>query len=401
MLTNTLALAALAAVPALATPAVNVYWGQSGLVTDRLRNYCDNTSFEYVTVGFINNSPEQDASSLKYPGSDFAAHCVEAKYHDTNVNTKLLAQCGQLSADLRYCQKKGKKMLLSIGGEWNPGKANYTVSSPAQGEYFADFIWGAFGPYNPSWGKARPFDDFYGSDDDDKHFSFDGFDFDIEHQFQDQSGYIAMIKKLRALTVGDPSKKYWITAAPECPLSDQFFKMKQIIQKSSFDALFIQFYNNPSCAGVANNNFDAWAAFLATTASKDAKIFIGLPGSSKAAGSGYLSTSEAYTLINKHKNKPAFGGVMVWDVYYGSEKTYSKPFYEHMHEFIGFPPTTTTPAPTSTPTACVKTYTVVPGDICFDIANKFGLDDTAQLVSYNTPTLNGNCDIWAGQVLCV
>ncbi len=186
MLTNTLALAALAAVPALATPAVNVYFGQSGQATDRLRNYCDNSSFEYVTLGFINNSPEQDPSSLKYPGSDFSSHCIAAKYHDPvkNLDTKLLAQCGQLSADVRYCQKKGKKVLLSVGGEWQTdGSANYTVSTKAQGEYFADFLWGAFGPYNAAWTKARPFDDFYGADDDDKHFVFDGFDFDLEHKF--------------------------------------------------------------------------------------------------------------------------------------------------------------------------------------------------------------------------
>ena len=193
MLTKTLAAAALAAGPALATavatavaPAVNVYWGQSGLASDRLRNYCDGTSFEYITLGFVNNSPEQDPSGLGYPGTDFSTHCISAKYKDPkNVDSKLLAQCGELAADVRYCQKKGKKMLLSIGGDWNPPTANYTISSPPAGEAFADFVWGAFGPKTDAWTKARPFDDYYGGADSDadKYFSFDGFDFDIEYNF--------------------------------------------------------------------------------------------------------------------------------------------------------------------------------------------------------------------------
>src|SRR5690242_7940247 len=104
-----------------------------------------------------------------------------------------------------------------------------------------------------------------------------------------------MVRRLRGLTNLDTSKKYLITAAPECPLVDEYFKMKTIIKECQFDALFVQFYNNPMCAGVDNNNFDAWASYLKTTASKDAKIFLGLPGSNQAAGSGYLPPSQAHT----------------------------------------------------------------------------------------------------------
>jgi chitinase len=183
MLTRTLAVAALAVAPALAEPAVNVYWGQKGASTDRLRTYCDDSSFEYVTIGFINQSPQQDASNLKYPGSDFAVHSMGEKYRDSKgVESKLLSHCGQISADVRYCQKKGKKVLLSIGGEFSQS-SNYTVSSPPEGEYFANFLWNAFGPYNPAWKGARPFDDNYAADVGDEHFVFDGFDFDIEHKF--------------------------------------------------------------------------------------------------------------------------------------------------------------------------------------------------------------------------
>lgn len=193
MLTRTLAVAALVVAPALATPAVNVYWGQKGAPTDRLRNYCDESSFEYVTVGFINKSPEQDPSALKYAGSDFAVHCQVAKYEDNKgVASNLLSHCGQISADVRYCQKKGKKVLLSIGGQFS-ASSNYTVSSPPAGEHFADFIWNAFGPYNSAWKGARPFDDNYAADAGEEHFVFDGFDFDIEHDFSEHDPFSPLI----------------------------------------------------------------------------------------------------------------------------------------------------------------------------------------------------------------
>ncbi|KAK4117458.1 carbohydrate-binding module family 50 protein [Canariomyces notabilis] len=405
MFTKTLALAAMAAAPALATPAVNVYWGQKGLETDRLRSYCDAPGFEYVTVGFVNKSPENDPSGLGYPGTDFSRHCLDLYYMDKSKRkSSLLSHCGLISADIRYCQKKGKKVLLSIGGEFNPPKTDYSVSSPAAGEYFANFIWGAFGPYDPSWELARPFDDFYsGADEGEEHFVFDGFDFDIEAKFDDQSGYIAMVNKLRELTNMDTSKKYLITAAPECPLDPRYFKMKDIIQKCSFDALFVQFYNNEVCEGAANN-FDAWAAYLQGTESRDAKIFIGLPGSPQAAGSGYLDPIAARNLLLKHKNKASFGGVMVWDAFFGSQLptgTGGKNYYQFVHDVaVGAPAPTTSSPPVPAPTDCVKTYEVKPNDLCYLIANEYGLY-LSELLQYN-PSLNSECtNLLGGQKLCV
>lgn len=184
MFTKTLAVAALATAPALATPAVNVYWGQKGTTgVDRLRNFCDKPGFDYVTVGFVNRSPENDPSGAGYPGTNFAAHCDAAYYEDDQGRqSKLLSECGLISADVRYCQKKGKKVLLSIGGHVSTPGA-YSISSEAEGKKFADFIWGAFGPHRTSWGNnPRPFDDYYANAEDD-FFVFDGFDFDIEEKF--------------------------------------------------------------------------------------------------------------------------------------------------------------------------------------------------------------------------
>ena len=186
MLTKIVTLAALAAVPALATPAVNVYWGQKGDgESERLRAYCDAPGFDYVTVGFVNRAPSQDESGSGYPGTNFGSFCDAIYYKHNGVNTNLNSECGVISADIRYCQGKGKKVLLSIGGTFAQD-SDYTIRSGDEAKAFADFIWGAYGPYTPAWGsKPRPFDDLYIADEGEEHFVFDGFDFDLEHQFSE------------------------------------------------------------------------------------------------------------------------------------------------------------------------------------------------------------------------
>jgi chitinase len=176
MFKTSLALAAMAVGLARAAPEINIYWGQSG--TDSLASYCSSTGFEYITVSFVNNSPEQDPSGLGYPGTNFGAHCAASTYKNqqTGVNSLLLSGCNFMAEDIPTCQQLGKKVLLSIGGAWIDG-TNYTVSSPQKGVEFADFLWGAFGPYDASWTGPRPFD-FNGN-----HVAFDGYDFDIETKF--------------------------------------------------------------------------------------------------------------------------------------------------------------------------------------------------------------------------
>ena len=166
--------AAFAVAPALATPAVNVYFGQSG--TNSLGSYCESDAFEYVSIGFVNTSPEQDPSGLEYPGTNFAAHCAADVYTKDGIPSNLLAKCTFIAEDIPKCQAAGKKVLLSVGGYFSSAN-NYTVSSAANGVAFADFLWGAFGPYDGKFDGPRPFD-FNGN-----HVSVDGFDFDIEAKF--------------------------------------------------------------------------------------------------------------------------------------------------------------------------------------------------------------------------
>jgi chitinase len=84
-----------------------------------------------------------------------------------------------MQRDINFCKEQGVKVLLSIGGVYNPVLgSDYEVSSPENGVEFADFLWGAFGPFQESWTGPRPFDA-----SPTEHTVVDGFDFDIEHRF--------------------------------------------------------------------------------------------------------------------------------------------------------------------------------------------------------------------------
>ncbi|KAK4200328.1 glycoside hydrolase superfamily [Triangularia verruculosa] len=384
MFTKTLAIAAMAAVPALAAPSVNVYWGQTA--GERLATYCDSPGFDYVTVGFVNKGISQDQSGAGWPGTDFGSHCDGVYYKHNGINTNIQSDCGKIAADIRYCQKKGKKVLISVGGV-HSATANYDINSVAHGRRLALFLWQSFGPYSSASTFPRPFDDYYlNAEEGEEHFVFDGFDFDLEKGYdQEQSaGYITTIQSLRTFIDGSAAggRQFLLTAAPECPLSDPWFKMKYIIQACKFDALFVQFYNNPQCHG-NNNNFDDWVKHLRGTASNGAKIFIGLPGSPSAAGSGYVEPGQLKALLDKHKNKPSFGGVMIWDATFGARTTVANStprglnYYQYAQSLLGiYTPNPSNP-PTPKPTVCVREYTIKSGDNCWQIAARAGisLDD--------------------------
>lgn len=165
-------MAAFAAVPALATAStVNVYFGQNE--NANLSDICADSSFEYITLGFVNVSPENGGAS-GYPGDNFANHCWAGYYTNNGVESKLLNDCPYLVPGIELCQQKyGKKVLLSVGGYTDTG--SYSISSYHNGVEFAEFLWGAFGPYEESWAdQPRPFDS------EDTHVAVDGYDFDIE-----------------------------------------------------------------------------------------------------------------------------------------------------------------------------------------------------------------------------
>ncbi|KAI5921873.1 glycoside hydrolase superfamily [Camillea tinctor] len=324
---------AILAVSALATYTgdfkLNTYWGQSG-DGDTLGKYCALEGIDYITLAFVNNSPEH-GDGTDYPGTNFASHCAADVYMKGNLHSKLLSGCSFIADDIKLCQESGKKILLSIGGEYTAAN-DYSISSVEKGKEFADFMFDAFGPYVDGYQGPRPFDR-----SDIEHTCINGFDFDIEHMFEDQAPYIAMVNRLRERTK-DCNEEIIISAAPQCPLSDEYCQMKSILQHVKFDKIWVQFYNNPSCDATGSGfNYNDWVHFIEGTPSRDSELYIGLPASlmATAGGSGYIAPEAVKTLICDYKRQAKFAGVMLWDANYAVKNmNYGKSYYESVSEAL-------------------------------------------------------------------
>ncbi len=153
-----------------------------------------------------------------------------------------------------------------------------------------------------------------------------------------------MINKLRTY-FATADKEYIITGAPQCIVPDA--NMGTMISAAQFDIIWVQFYNTPYCsartyvdANGASNAFsyDEWSNFLIGTASANAKLYIGLPASSAAAGSAqnyYLDPSEVATLTEAFYCRANFGGVMLWEATYAENNVVNgEPYYDAVKQVL-------------------------------------------------------------------
>lgn len=330
----------------------NAYWGQHGNedLTDRLRDRCDEGA-DFISLSFVNVSPENGNG---YPGTNFGPHCAAETFTTKDgKKTPLLSGCTLIAEDIPYCQAKGIKVLLSIGGVWNDDPkyySDYTISSQENGVEFAKFLSGAFGKPSADWEGVRPFGDSF----------VDGFDIDVEKDLENKP-WISLIDTLRSL-----NPAYFISGAPQCPLRPEGpYYMNQMIQQAKFDALFIQFYNNPGCDLIVGNseyeeegfNYDQWEKFLAQTKqSKDAKIYIGLPGQKDDAA--FVNPAPLKHVVCKYSKRPSFGGISLWDMQFGdANKVDGKSYNQWIRDILanGCPAETTSrAATTAVPTTTAK-----------------------------------------------
>ncbi|KAL1968464.1 hypothetical protein VTN77DRAFT_1994 [Rasamsonia byssochlamydoides] len=127
--------------------------------------------------------------------------------------------------------------------------------------------------------------------------------------------------ELRSLFAEDTSKTYYLTAAPQCPYPDAADN-PMLDGTVYFDAIWVQFYNNycglqSYVAGTTTqNNFDfsTWDNWAHTTSlNPNVKVFLGVPGDTTAAGSGYEPLSTLTPIITYVQSFSSFGGVMIWD----------------------------------------------------------------------------------------
>ncbi|KAH1387010.1 Endochitinase A1 [Aspergillus fumigatus] len=327
-----------------------IYWGQ-GPNQLRLSHFCQETSLDIINIGFINYFP--DMSPGHWPGSNFGNQCDGSVYvTNDGVVTKLLSGCHQIMEDIPICQAAGKKVLLSIGGAYPPDQSILSEDSAVA---FATFLWGAFGPVAEGWEGPRPFGDVV----------VDGFDFDIEHNggFEYSPGYATMVNTFRQYFNQVPERKFYLSAAPQCIIPDA--QLSDAIFNAAFDFIWIQYYNTAACSAksfidtsLGTFNFDAWVTVLKASASKDAKLYVGLPASETAANQGYyLTPDEVESLVSTYMDRypDTFGGIMLWEATASENNQIDgAPYADHMKDILlhcdPSPPVTSSSAiPSSTP----------------------------------------------------
>ncbi|XP_073111333.1 hevamine-A-like [Elaeis guineensis] len=265
---------------------IAIYWGQNGN-EGTLAETCATGDYAFVNLAFLCTFGAGNTPQL-----NLAGHC------DPYSNG-----CTSLSQDIKSCQAKGVKVMLSIGG----GAGAYSLTSKDDARQVARYIWNN---YLGGHSSSRPLGDAV----------LDGVDFDIEGGSPDH--YDDLARYLSAYSA--KGKKVYLTAAPQCPYPDAW--VGGALDTGLFDYVWVQFYNNPPCqysSGDATNLEDAWKQW--TSGIKATNIFLGLPAAPDAAGSGFIPIGDLKSqVLPALKKSSKYGGVMLWSKYYDDQTGYSK-----------------------------------------------------------------------------
>ncbi|KAF2678573.1 glycoside hydrolase family 18 protein [Lentithecium fluviatile CBS 122367] len=272
---------------------VVIYWGQNSAgqqsTQTRLSNYCagkllGTTHLPTFLINFpVMNFANQGDKCTLFPGTETFS-------------------CPEIEADIKTCQAQGKTIMLSLGGD------AYTeggFTSAALATAGAEKTWAQFGPVQPSSNALRPFGTAV----------LDGFDFDFEANVYNMAVFA---NRLRELMNAAGGKKYYLSAAPQCPFPDWY--NKDIIDNVPLDFVNVQFYNNgcgassyvPGAADQWNFNFNQWDTWARSSKNPAVRVLLGVPANT-GAGRGYLSPSALQPVIQYSAGFQSFGGVMMWD----------------------------------------------------------------------------------------
>ncbi|KAJ7674177.1 glycoside hydrolase superfamily [Mycena rosella] len=197
-----------------------------------ISTYCQDTVINAIPISFVDvffstgGLPDLNLANASGWCCGFSVTCNPTD--DGAFPGTGLANCQFLAAGIEGCQAAGKIVTISLGG----ASGADVFSSDAQGTAFADTIWNLFLGGSST---TRPFGAAGGS----------------------STGFAAFVTQIRSHTNGANNRKYYVTAAPQCPFPDAY--LGSVINAVAFDAIYVQFYNNFWKASVANfNNPNAW-----------------------------------------------------------------------------------------------------------------------------------------------
>ncbi|KAJ3221654.1 Chitinase 1 [Chytriomyces hyalinus] len=271
--------------------------------------YCDTGLYQYINLAFlnlfgsVNGRPHYEirfGMVQNYTGSMAYVYDGDGKPSSDPETVKNYLRFGQ---DIKYCQSKGVKILVSLGGD----KISNYFFNAGDGELYARTWYNAFLEGKDA-ATPRPFGD---------DVILDGIELDIEKRPNDYDDpnpstwtpeMVSLVKNLRKL-----SPKMTLASVPQCVMrlngtdENGGEHIRQNVE--DLDYIIIQYYNNPPCSYPYGFNYDAWTKVF------KGKIVIGLAGdhTSSIAG-GFLDEGPLQAVYDMVKDSPQFIGFSVYDV---------------------------------------------------------------------------------------
>ncbi|KAL9023007.1 MAG: hypothetical protein Q9196_007432, partial [Gyalolechia fulgens] len=213
---------------------VAVYYGQSPATSQTsLAQTCQDENVDIVILAFLTTF----FGFGGYPNINLGAACGGPSSAMQAVGASGLLSCPTIENDIKTCQALGKKVLLSLGG----AESTTAFSSDSQASDFATRLWNLFGGGKGESTDMRPFGGAV----------IDGFD--VDNEDHSTAFYTTFVSSLRTAMNTDPSKQYYISAAPQCPRPDASIPLSAM---QTMDFVFVQFYNNGDC-NVGQPGFEA------------------------------------------------------------------------------------------------------------------------------------------------
>ncbi|XP_029213854.2 acidic endochitinase SE2-like isoform X2 [Acropora millepora] len=333
------------------------YWGQNGAgpahgpanYEKPLIEVCKTTKYDILAVSFV--VVFFDSRNKGLPALNFAYHCEDS----VSPEYPFLLRCPNIEGGIKECQKRGKKVLMSIGGATGDG----TLHSADKARKFARTLFDLFLGGN-GYKAIRPFGSAI----------MNGIDLDIEGG--DYKYYPEFITELRMLMDNDPQRSYLITGAPQCPFPDHHLGPQNPgtgLEEAGHlvDHLYIQFYNNYCHTGDEKQfmgSIKKWLKFSKRMKPRGPLIFVGLPASTRGANGAhyYRPPAELKKMFQSVKNLEGIGGIMLWDVSWDQNNVIGGQRYsEYAFQELGrvtLPPTqgTTPPLSSQSPPVTVTSH---------------------------------------------
>ncbi|WP_432117128.1 chitinase [Streptomyces sp. bgisy032] len=237
--------------PALPRHAVTGYWQNfdNGATVQKLADVP--SQYDIIAVAFADATATPGAVSFTLDSAGLGGYTVD-----------------QFKADIRAKQAAGKKVIISVGGE----RGTVTVNDAASAANFADSVWSVM-----------------------REYGFDGVDIDLENGLN--ATY--MTQALRSLSAKAGSSLI-ITMAPQTidmqSTSNSYFQTALNI-KDILTVVNMQYYNSGSMLGCDGKVYSQGSVdFLTALACiqlegglAPSQVGLGLPASTRGAGSGYVS----------------------------------------------------------------------------------------------------------------